>query len=184
MIYQDTLFAARDLLGKILYRRINGQILSGIIVETEAYLSDDPACHAFMRQTPRNQWMFGPAGTAYIHINYGIHYCLNVVTSDEGVGEAVLIRAIEPLEGVDTMKRLRKKDILKELTNGPGKLTQALGIDLRMNGVSLSGKEVWIEDGRSYADDEVVVTTRIGITKGADLPYRFYVKNNSFVSKK
>ena len=145
---QPTLKVARELLGKILYRKLeNGEILSGKIVETEAYLKNDSACHASRGKTERNKIMFGPAGHAYVYFTYGMHYCFNVVTQLEGIPEAVLIRAVEPLEGIETMERNRKTTKFKNLTNGPAKLTQAFGIDKELNGVDLTrGNFVILDD--------------------------------------
>ena len=127
---QDTLTVAQALLGQLVWRRLpSGEVLSGIIVETEGYLTDDPACHAYRGQTPRNRTMFGPPGHAYVYFTYGLHMMLNLVCAPEGIAEAVLIRAIEPVEGVETM-RLNRGGIesVLQLTNGPGKLAQALAL--------------------------------------------------------
>lgn len=176
---------AKKLLGKILIRKIGNKILAGKIVETEAYLDkDDLASHSAVGMTNRNKVMFGEAGLAYVYFTYGMHYCFNVVTGEVGRGSAVLIRALEPLEGIEVMKKNRKKEEIYLLTNGPAKLCQAFRIDKRLNGVDLKkSDEIFI----AYLDEEdfeIVQTKRIGINKSKDKLLRFYIKNNSFVSKK
>ncbi|MCR4416871.1 MAG: DNA-3-methyladenine glycosylase [Ignavibacteria bacterium] len=177
---------AKKLLGKILVRVIKGKILSGKIVETEAYLDEnDLASHSAVGMTERNKVMFGEAGLAYVYFTYGMHYCFNVVTGEKGKGSAVLIRAIEPIEGIDLMKKFRRKEDLNILTNGPAKLCQALNIDKRLNGVDLkSSNEIFIAEPFNKENFEIVVSKRIGIEKSKDLPLRFYIKENKFVSKK
>ena len=179
----DTVAVARELLGKVLIHSTSEGILAGRIVETEAYLSDDPACHACRGMTPRNRMMFGPPGHAYIYFTYGMYYCFNVVTAQEGVGEAVLIRAIEPLEGIELMMRNRNTDKLLNIASGPGKLCQAFGLDKRHNGLDLTDSDLAIIDD-GYKPAEVVTATRIGISLAADLPFRFYIKGNPHVSRK
>lgn len=184
----DTLAISRQLLGCELVHDSPEGRTAGIIVETEGYLWGDPACHAYRRKTPRNAAMFGPPGTLYVYQIYGSYHCLNVVTGPEGVGEAVLIRALEPTEGIGLMGLRRNLDPitkagLRGLCSGPGKLVIAMGIDRPThNFSSLTEGPVSIR-GPVVSDFETVTTTRIGITQGADLPYRFYVKNNRFVSK-
>lgn len=181
--HQDTITLSKQLLGtQLVYESAEG-ITAGIIVETEAYLSDDPACHAYRRKTQRNAAMFGPAGQAYIYQIYGMHYCLNVVTAQEGTGEAVLIRALEPTRGIDLMQLRRSTQVLKNLCSGPGKLVQAMGITSALNGISLLSSSLYLLPATTPVAD-IVTTTRIGITQGADLPYRFYIKGNSFISRK
>lgn len=162
--HRDTSQIAKDLLGKKLVRRQKGRTLSGMIVETEAYLSrSDSASHAFKGQTPRNRVMFGPAGRAYVYFVYGMHYMFNIVTEDKGSPGAVLIRAVEPLEGLNQMKALRKKTG-RDLTNGPAKLCQAMAIDKSLNGWDLTcGKTLWLEDYKSIPDTCVIRGPRIGI---------------------
>lgn len=192
---QDTVKAARNLLGKVVVRRFeDGVVAAGRIVETEAYLVDDPACHAFRGKSRANAAMFGPPGCAYVHINYGLHYCLNAVTQPEGVAEAVLIRAIEPLEnaarmlqnydGTLTDEAMAKRD--KRIGAGPGRLTRALSLNKAFDTTDMTSPEspVFLAEGIDYPDEEVVITTRIGITKGADLPYRFYIRDTWWVSRK
>ena len=187
----DTLTLAQKLLGcQLISNQPDGRA-GGIIVETEAYLTNDPACHAYRRQTNRNAAMFGPAGSIYVYLIYGMHHCVNVVAAPSGVGEAVLIRAIQPTEGIDLMQvRRTEKSKIKQtfktqaLANGPAKLVQALGISLAQhNGSSLVTGSILIHQP-AITDFEMVTTTRIGITQGADLPYRFYVGGNKFVSRK
>jgi DNA-3-methyladenine glycosylase len=181
---QDTVDAARSLLGKLLVHRTEDGIVVGRIVETEAYLRDDPACHASRRMTPRNAVMFGEPGHAYIYFTYGMHHCFNVVTAPEGIGEAVLIRAVEPAEGIDLMEMRRGTDKLTNLTSGPGKLCQAFGLDRRQNGLDLVASALMIMDDGSAPPSEIVTTTRIGIRQGVDKPWRFYTAGNLHVSKK
>lgn len=175
---------APGLLGWILVREINGKRLSGKIVETEAYDETDAASHSYRGKTPRTDVMFGPPGRAYVYFTYGMHYCFNVVTGESGVGSAVLIRALEPLEGHEQMKKLRDIDDPTQLTNGPAKLCQALGIDVTLNGHDLSQSPLRLEKKEDVNPDQIVATTRIGITRDTHRPWRFYVKANPWVSKK
>lgn len=161
-----------------------GATTSGVIVETEAYTGpDDPACHAAERtgRTPRNDPLFGPPGTAYIHMNYGIHWLMNVVAEREGFPAGVLIRALEPREGRDVMRVRRGR---AELTNGPARLTQALAVGPELQAHRFDGPPVWLSEGDGVADEHVVVTTRIGISRGTDLPLRFYDRRSSWISKR
>jgi len=185
---QDTRAVAQKLLGQIVQRRLpTGGLLSGIIVETEAYLKDDPACHAYRGRTPRNSTMFGPPGHAYVYFTYGLHMMLNLVCAPEGTAEAVLIRALEPVEGVEAMRQNRRGILeTRQLTNGPGKLAQALALTrLTHDGVDLTepSSELLILPNE-YSPFEMVTKTRIGITQGVDLPWRYYVAGNPFVSRK
>ena len=185
---QDTRVAARNLLGQVVVRRLpSGETLSGIIVETEAYLTDDPACHAYRGQTPRNSAMFGPPGHAYVYFTYGMHMMFNLVCAPEGVAEAVLIRALEPVDGTETMRGNRGGiPETRQLTNGPGKLAQALALTrLSHNGVDVTDPKSEIQIvAHEYPAFEMVTTTRIGITQGADLPWRYYVRGNPYVSRR
>jgi len=181
---RDTALVARDLLGKIIVRLSGEGIAAGRIVETEAYLRDDPSCHAFRGMTPRNRAMFGPPGHAYIYFTYGMHYCFNVVTAEEGAGEAVLIRALEPLEGISVMAKRRGREGIKDLCSGPGKLAQAMGISPELYGHDLAREPLLILEGKNRPGEDVVITTRVGISSAKDLPLRFYYKNNRYVSKK
>ncbi|MFZ5649366.1 MAG: DNA-3-methyladenine glycosylase [Bacillota bacterium] len=181
---RDTARVARELLGKVLVHHSSGGITAGIIVETEAYMQGDPACHAYRGMTPRNRVMFGPPGRTYIYFTYGMHYCFNVVTAAPGVGEAVLIRALEPLAGIDLMRARRGRDNVRELCSGPARLVQAMGIEPGMYGHDLIGEPLLLVRGSDIPEEKVVVTTRVGITTGAELPLRFYIKDSIYVSKK
>ncbi|TEU16594.1 MAG: DNA-3-methyladenine glycosylase [Anaerolineales bacterium] len=186
--YQPTLQMARDLLGKRLVRVLNGQRLSGLIVETEVYIGEaDKACHASRGRTPRTEVMYGPPGHAYIYFIYGMHHCFNVVTEEEGFPAAVLIRALEPLEGLEWMRRHRPGRPDGQLTNGPGKLCAALAIDRTLNGMDLCTSQVFfIEEGRTVAGEEIATSPRIGIRSdevARSRPWRFYIKGNSCVSR-
>lgn len=153
-------------------------LASGVIVETEAYRPEDPACHAYRGPTMRNRTMFGGPGLAYIYLSYGTHRLLNVVCEGEGVGSAVLIRALRPLEGRELMARRRGRE--SSLCNGPGRLTQALGVDLSKDGHDLSSGDLTISRGEPPG--EIVATTRIGITRGTELPWRYLASGEENVS--
>ena len=185
---QDTRVAAQKLLGQVVLRRLpSGETLSGIIVETEAYLTDDPACHAYRGQTPRNSAMFGPPGHAYVYFTYGLHMMLNLVCAPEGIAEAVLIRSLEPVEGEDTMRENRGGiSETRQLTNGPGKLAQALALTrLSHNGLDVTDPQSELRIlANTYPAFEMVTTTRIGITQGVDLPWRYYIQGNRYVSRR
>lgn len=180
---------ARDLLGKILVTNLSGQITRGRIVETEAYSWVEKGCHAYGgRKTARNAIMFEPGGHAYIYLCYGIHHLFNVVTNVVGVADAVLIRALEPLGGLPVMEARRSLPSGSiHLTSGPGKLTQALGITRAQNGCFLTGSVIWIEDSAERVHPSFFQTSkRIGIDyagKDAELPWRFFLKENKWVSK-
>lgn len=181
----STIQVAKNFLGTFLVHDSPQGKTMGRIVETEAYLSDDAACHASRGETKRNKVMFGPPGHAYIYFIYGMYYCLNVVTADKGIGEAVLIRAIEPVEGIELMKKRRPKvSSLHQLCNGPAKLVLAMGIPYSLNGVSFSKGPLKILLGDQLLKNQIVTTTRIGISQAAHLPLRFYIKDNSFISKR
>jgi DNA-3-methyladenine glycosylase len=176
---------AKELLGKILVKKTDKEILSGMIVETEAYLSkNDQASHSATGLSNRNKMMFEQGGILYVYKIYGIHHCINVVTEDNGIGSAVLIRAIEPIDGINSMKILRNTSEINNLTNGPGKVSQAFDFNLIDNGKSLESDEISIYDNERISESEIITTKKIGITKSVDLPLRFYLKSNSFVSKK
>ena len=180
----STIKVALNLLGNYLVHHTSQGTCVGRIVETEAYLADDPACHASRGMTKRNRVMFGPPGHAYVYFVYGMYHCFNVVTAPEGVGEAVLIRALEPVKGIDLMfARRPKAGKAENLCNGPAKLVLAMGISREQNGISLCEKPLLLEKN-SFGKKKIVTTTRIGITEGAHLPYRFYLKNNPFVSRR
>src|SRR5690606_1269437 len=175
---------ARDLLGCIVACRSPDGLTAGRIVETEAYLGPhDPACHAVAGRTPRTHWLFGPPGTAYVYFIYGVHWCLNAVTREEGYGSAVLVRAVEPMEGIALMRARRGVERDRDLTNGPGKLCQAMGITGAHDGLSLADSALTIHPGAPLPDEQVSVTPRIGITKAADWPLRWVVTENLFVSR-
>ena len=187
----DTLSVAKKLLGYTLIHESEEGTTAGIIVETEGYLKDDPACHAYRRKSERNAPMFGEAGTIYVYQIYGMYFCVNISTNQKDIGEAVLIRALEPTEGIDLMtkRRLEKskseKMGIKNLCSGPGKLVQAMSIHRGMNDWNILESDLKIMSPKlQIPDNEIVTTTRIGITQGADLPYRFYVKGNEYISKK
>jgi DNA-3-methyladenine glycosylase len=174
--------AARRLLGCILERELDGQVIRCLVVETEAYDQTDAASHSYKGRTPRTDVMFGPAGYLYVYFTYGMHYCANIVVGAKGEGAAVLIRAVEPLVGEETLARRRGGKAGVELTNGPAKTCQALGIDRAMNGHDLSEAPLRLLMLPSISNEEIVTTTRIGIKQAANVPWRFYIKGNRFVS--
>ena len=173
------------MLGSVLECETDDGIASGIIVETEAYLGEhDLACHAAAGRTTRTEPLYGPPGTSYVYFIYGMYWCFNAVTRAEGLPSAVLVRALEPLDGTALMHERRPRvtnDV--DLTNGPGKLCTALGITGSMSGKSLQRKPVRIREGERVPNEDVAVTTRIGITRSADWPLRWIVRGNRFVSK-
>jgi DNA-3-methyladenine glycosylase len=187
---QDTVTAARELLGCFLEHRENVGTVTGRIVETEAYVKGDKAAHSYGGKTKRNGVLFGEVGHAYVYFIYGMHCCLNAVTGTEGIGEAVLIRALEPVSGIGTMQQRRRTVDLHNLCSGPGKLTQAFEISLACNGVPLTNGPLRILSAASVrgfspvSETDIIRTTRIGITKSADLPLRFMLGGNPFVSRK
>jgi DNA-3-methyladenine glycosylase len=167
---------------------MDGRRLSGLIVEVEAYIGEsDAACHAARGRTPRNEVMYGPPGHAYVYFIYGMHHCLNVVTEEEGFPAAVLIRALEPLEGLEIMRRHRSGKPDRELANGPARLCQAMAIERGFNGVDLcTGEALFIEEGRMVAQEEIGASPRIGIKAdelARSVPWRFYLQGNDFVSR-
>ena len=187
---RETLKVAQEILGKFLVRKIGKKIIAGKIVETEAYVgSSDLASHASRGKTARTTLMFGPPGHAYVYLVYGLNYCFNIVTEKENYPAAILIRAIEPAEGADLMKRYRKtQKLIFNLTNGPGKLCQALKIDKSINMLDLTKNILWVEDrGVKIKSSEIVAAKRIGVDyagKYKNKPWRFYLRGNPFVSKK
>jgi len=187
---EDTLAVARDLLGKLLVvPDEQGRRVSGMIVETEAYLGvTDRAAHSYGgRRTPRNEVMYGLAGHVYVFFVYGMYNQFNVVTGPVDHPHAILIRAIEPVEGVEIMRFRRGEMRDRNLTSGPGKLCIAMGIDRGLNGDDLLDDRVWLESLKMFPDDEIVVGKRIGIDYAGDdaeRPWRFFVKGNQFVSRK
>jgi len=183
---RKTLTVAEELLGKKLVRHTNNTRLVGKIVEVEAYRgSDDPSSHAYKGMTPRNRLMFGKGGFAYVYFTYGMHYCFNVVTERQNTPGAVLIRALEPLNGVEVMRKNRGNKNGLNLTNGPAKLTEAMNITKKQNGLDLTrSKELFICEPEVKENFEVVSTKRIGIKVGVDKPWRFCIRDNKFVSRR
>ncbi len=182
---RDTVQVAADLLGKRLVRVKNRCKMVGRIVEVEAYRGgDDPASHAFRGLTPRNRPMFGEPGHAYVYFTYGNHYCLNITTQEPGVPGAVLIRAIEPLAGLRPMRLLRPKVPDSHLTDGPGKLTKALGIDKSLNEVDVTNRGPLFVTESDETKFEVGRSARVGIRQGTDRLWRFYIAGNLYVSKR
>jgi DNA-3-methyladenine glycosylase len=182
---------APKLLGHFLVRQTSAGPCGGVIVETEAYLADDPACHGFRRETPRNRAMFGPPGRAYVYFIYGNHYCFNAVCGAAGIAEAVLLRAIEPAFGEALIRANRPVTKLRDLTNGPAKFSEALAIDRALDGedlcdpaspVFVAANPDWKRVRRQLGP--LVTTTRIGITRAAKLPLRFYLGGSEFVSRR
>ena len=180
---RPTLKVAKELLGKYLVVNIKGKFLSGKIVETEAYIGyKDPASHAYRGITPRNKVMFGDPGYAYVYFTYGMHYCLNLVTEKNGYPAAVLIRALEPVQGIEIMQKRRKRKNLIDLASGPAKLCQALGVDRKLNGADLCSDSIWVED-RGEVIKSISSSTRIGIKEKDKKNWRFLIQNNEFVSR-
>lgn len=184
---EDVVGLSRSLIGKALFTRVHDQVTGGLIVETEAYRGpEDRASHAFNnRRTPRNEVMYHQGGVAYVYLCYGIHSLLNVVSNQEGIPHDILIRAIEPLVGIDLMMTRRGKSrVDRTLTGGPGALSQALGISTELNGVSLAGPQVWIEE-TEYTPLPLIASPRVGVgyaQEDALLPWRFRVKDHPFTS--
>ena len=157
---------------------------AGVIVETEAYEESDPACHAYIGRTTRNDVLFGPPGHAYVYLSYGIHSLLNFVTEPAGAASAVLIRALEPTDGLELMRERRGREETEQLCSGPGKLSEALGVDLSLNGADLFQPPFELsEPDRAWSEAEITASPRIGITKAAELPWRYCVKGSRFVSR-
>jgi DNA-3-methyladenine glycosylase len=186
----DVVALSRDLIGKYLFTCIDGELTGGYIVETEAYAGViDKASHSYGgRLTPRTQTMYMQGGVTYVYLCYGIHEMFNIVVSAEGTPHAILIRAIQPTDGLDLIMRRRNMTTIKpNITKGPGSVARALGISRNINAVSLQGDTIWVEDrGLTFPDNEVTAGPRIGVDYAGEdalLPYRFYVKGNIFVSK-
>jgi DNA-3-methyladenine glycosylase len=182
---RPVLAVARDLIGCVVEHDGAGRsLIGGVIVETEAYHESEPACHAFAGLTPRTATLFGPPGRAYVYRSYGVHAMLNAVCEPEGVGAAVLIRALQPLEGIEAMYARRAVEREEELCSGPGKLTQAFGIELSDNGGDLYDGPIRIRPrAPDWREPDVVVGTRIGITKAVELRWRFCAAHNRHVSR-
>ena len=175
---------ARDLLGAVLEHRAPDGVVRGRIVETEAYLGPhDPACHAAAGLTARTRTLHGPPGTAYVYFVYGMHWCFNAVTREEGHGSAVLIRAIEPMSGLSLMRRRRGVDRDVDLTSGPARLCDAFGLTRAQDGARLDRGALRILRDTEVPDEEVIIGPRIGIRKAAEWPLRFYIRGNRFVSR-
>ena len=183
---RDTVAVARALLGKIVVHRLGGAVMAGRIVETEAYLgSGDRAAHSFAGCTARTRVIFGPPGHAYVYLAYGMHHCLNFIAERAGVPGCVLIRALEPLQGIEAMRARRprvRRD--REIANGPGKLTLALGIDKRHYGADLTREPLTVREIPAEPPPEIRVTPRIGIAQSKDLPLRFLIADNEAVGKR
>ncbi|RZK21514.1 MAG: DNA-3-methyladenine glycosylase [Pedobacter sp.] len=187
---EDVVSLAKDLLGKVLFTNINGQVSAGIIVETEAYFGiKDKASHAYGgRRTNRTETMYAEGGIAYVYLCYGMHHLFNVVSSGIDDPHAVLIRAIEPLVGIEFMEERRNMGHTKPaISSGPGSAAKALGIDRTFNAKDLTGDEIWIEDHEiSFTDEQILASPRVGIAYAKEhalLPWRFFVKGNKYVSK-
>jgi len=184
---RPTLQVARSLLGKYIVRKYSDKVLVGKIVETEAYIGpNDPASHAYRGRTERNKVMFEEGGRAYVYFTYGMHYCFNIVTEREGYPAAVLIRAVEPIEGVEEMRRNRgftaREKHEADLANGPAKFCEALQISKKLNGLQLTRGELFLSDGESIPRSKIGTSRRIGIRNGREKKWRFYVRENRFVS--
>lgn len=186
---QDVISVARGLLGKLFIRNTGRGVLSGRIVEVEAYdHPGDPAAHSYRGETQRNRVMFGDGGFLYVYFIYGIHHCLNVVTGYSGEGKAVLLRALEPVSGAEMMSFNRYNREVKDrrdfinLLNGPAKIAKSFGTDLKFNGTDLCNGDIFIADDSYSQDFETVSSPRIGISKAKEMHLRFFIKNNLFVS--
>jgi DNA-3-methyladenine glycosylase len=181
---RKTLDLVPEILGKILVRKIRGRVLSGRIVEIEAYIGNDPASHAARGMTERNKVMFEDGGLSYVYFTYGMHFCFNIVTERKGFPAAFLVRALEPIEGIETMRKLRKTDSIENLANGPAKLCQAMQIDRKLNGIRLDGENLFLaDDGFMVRVKDIGSSARIGIKVGTDKRWRFFLKNNRFLSR-
>jgi DNA-3-methyladenine glycosylase len=175
---------APRLVGCLLESRVGGTVRSGRIVEVEAYAQDDPACHAWRGRTARNWPMFGPGGFAYVYFIYGMHTCFNVTACQEGIGEAVLVRALEPIEGIEGMRASRGVSDVRRLASGPGMLCEALGIELAMNGHDLSEDPLRLFAPEAAGRGRISSSARIGITRAVDRPWRFYLEGSPFLSRR
>jgi DNA-3-methyladenine glycosylase len=177
--------AAPLLLGWYLMRQTPAGLIKAKIVETEAYHQEDPASHSYRGITQRTAPMFEAGGRLYVYFTYGMHYCINIVVGQKGVGEGVLIRAAEPVKGLEMMRQNRKVTDVKNLTNGPGKLAQALGIkDTKLSGKILNKSSIWLKPPAEPVNpQDIIVSPRIGIKRAVELPWRFYIKGNPYVSR-
>jgi DNA-3-methyladenine glycosylase len=188
---REVLVVARELLGKTLVKSNGNEILAGKIVEVEGYNGDfDKAAHSYGGITKRNEIMFEAGGYLYVYFTYGAHHCCNVVTGKKGQGTAVLIRAVEPIIGIDKMiqnrfnRNLKNDKEIFNLTSGPGKVCKAFSFDRTNSGTDLTSKEIFILDSEKIKSQEIGVSKRIGITRSVDLPWRFFIKNNPYLSRK
>lgn len=188
---RETLSLVPEVLGKLLVRNIHCKALAGRIVEIEAYTGNDPASHAARGMTERNKVMYEAGGVAYVYFTYGMHFCFNIVTDKEGFPAAFLVRAIEPVEGIDEMKKNRNvlrsnegEGLLHGLSNGPAKLCQAMRIDSKLNGKRLDDEKLYLADDGFVVDkNKIASSTRIGIKVGTEVKWRFFLKGNLFVSR-
>ncbi|UCD93456.1 MAG: DNA-3-methyladenine glycosylase [Candidatus Zixiibacteriota bacterium] len=179
---RPTLTVARGLIGKYLVFKTGGTLLSARLVEVEAYIGEsDPACHAAVGKTQRNEVMYGMGGFSYIYFIYGMYNCLNVVTEKEGFPAAVLVRGAEPVDGIDIMKSRYSNPVANKLTNGPGKICRAFGLTRKHNGLDLVGEDLYLED-RDYKPSKIERTSRIGIKKGTEKTWRFFEPTSDYVS--
>jgi DNA-3-methyladenine glycosylase len=179
----DTVALARYLIGKVLVHDLRGRRTGGRVVETEAYPVGDPAGHAFGGKTRRNASLYLARGHAYVYFIYGMYYCLNVSSERDGVGAGILVRALEPIEGIELMKERRGVSSLRQLARGPGSLTVAMAIDLRYDGVDLcTDRSLWLGESNSEYHGVVSATTRVGLSRGRSRPWRFYEQGSVYVS--
>ncbi|MCG6912318.1 DNA-3-methyladenine glycosylase [bacterium BMS3Abin03] len=188
---RDVLTVAKELPGKILVKKKGKSYLSGRIVEVEAYDGEiDQAAHSYLGRTKRNEIMFGEGGYLYVYLSYGVHFCCNVVTGVKNKGTAILIRAVEPIEGIGIMSKNRfgKKSLtekeMNNLTSGPGKVCKAFGIGISHYGIDLTGDKIFLLNADLKKGEKIISSKRIGITKSAHLPWRFFIKNNPYLSRK
>jgi len=188
---RDLLTVAKELLGKVLVKKNSKRMLMAKIVEVEAYDGKiDKAAHSYVGKTERNKVMFNEGGFLYVYLSYGVHHCCNVVTGFEDKGTAVLIRAVEPLKGIDLMiknrfgRKLKNDTEIINLTSGPGKVCKALGINKNNSGIDLTGDEIFLLDQPKLKTSEIGISKRIGITKSTNYQWRFYIKENQYLSRK
>lgn len=180
---QKTEEVAKKLIGKLLVRKISGRFVAGKIVEVEAYLfENDPACHASVGKTHRNSPMFETGGTIYVYKIYGIHHCVNIVTETEGRGCAVLLRSAEPILGIQLFESFRGNVAVENLLKGPGNLAKGFNFRVEDNFQNLFSERLFVQEFENFSEDQIGITSRIGIQKGKDLPLRFYLKGSKFVS--
>jgi len=189
--YRDLLTVAKELLGKVLVKKNPKNLLTVRIVEVEAYSGDiDKAAHSYGGKTERNSVMFNEGGYFYVYLSYGVHHCCNIVTGFKDKGTAVLIRAVEPLNGLDVIiknrfgRKLKNDKEIINLTSGPGKVCKALGINRNHSGIDLTGDKIFLIDQPKVKTSEIGISKRIGITKSTNYPWRFYIKENKFLSRK